>query len=494
VAPYLSAARFYDVVGKQDQAKSMYRQALALRQDDSDLKTTAARYFLRVNETAEAEALIEEVLKKRSGYLPAMLLKGELLVGKRNWNDAIAVLDQVIAQDDKAGQAYYFKGVALLAKGEFQVAKSSFNRAVELNPNDNRTKLVLVELKLKERDFTGAEKDLKAVLGALPDNYQALLLLGKAFLGQGKLDEAQKSFNRLIELQAQNPEGYYQRGIVWRLQKNGGAAMADFESALALNPKLLDAFGQIVGLLASRKDFTAALARCDQQLHMLKDSSFHQAFIMSVKGRLYMAQDMAKEAESAYQAAILADPNFTQPYYGLAQLYLRRKEVELAIEQYDAMLVKNPNMVGPNMLLGALYDAQKKFDSSEKHYREVLRIDAGFAPAANNLAFLLTERGENLGEALQLAQKAKGKLPEDPSVMDTLGWVYYKRGLYDLAIAEFAGSLEKLPNNASVHYHIGLAYSKKGDTGLAKEHLAKALQLDAAFDGAENARKLLAEM
>jgi tetratricopeptide (TPR) repeat protein len=278
------------------------------------------------------------------------------------------------------------------------------------------------------------------------------------------------------------------------LQKNGGAAMADFESALALNPKLLDAFGQIVGILASRKDFTAALARCDQQLHVLKDSSFHQAFIMSVKGRLYMAQDMAKEAESAYQAAILADPNFTQPYYGLAQLYLRRKEVELAIEQYDAMLVKNPNMVGPNMLLGALYDAQKKFDSSEKHYREALRIDAGFAPAANNLAFLLTERGEDLGEALQLAQKAKGKLPEDPSVMDTLGWVYYKRGLYDLAIAEFAGSLEKLPNNASVHYHIGLAYSKKGDTGLAKEHLTKALQLDAAFDGAENARKVLAEM
>jgi tetratricopeptide (TPR) repeat protein len=99
-----------------------------------------------------------------------------------------------------------------------------------------------------------------------------------------------------------------------------------------------------------------------------------------------------------------------------------------------------------------------------------------------------------LFRSLNLAQQAKAKLPEDPSVMDTLGWVYYKRGLYDSAIAEFADSLEKLPNSASVHYHMGLAYAKKGDAASAKEHLKKALELDANFDGAGEARRVLGEM
>ena len=223
----------------------------------------------------------------------------------------------------------------------------------------------------------------------------------------------------------------------------------------------------------------------------MRDSSFHQAFILSLKARLYMAQNMDDAAEKAYRAANEADPYFTQPYYGLAGIYMKRKETGRAIEQYNAMLEKNPDVIGPHMLLGVLYDAQDKPELSENHYREVLRIDSGFAPAANNLAFLLAERGDQLDEALRLAQNAKEKLPEDPSVMDTLGWVYYKKGLYDSAIGEFTESVEKLPNNASVHYHLGLVYAEKGEVGLAKEHLGRALELDSGFDGADRAREVL---
>ena len=138
---------------------------------------------------------------------------------------------------------------------------------------------------------------------------------------------------------------------------------------------------------------------------------------------------MDGEAEEAYRAANEADQNFTQPYYGLARIYLKRKETGRAVEQYSAMLEKNPDMIGPHMLLGVLYDAQHQPELSEKHYREVLRINPDFAAAANNLAFLLAEKGDQLDEALMLAQRAKEKLPEDPSVMDYVGvGLLQKRG------------------------------------------------------------------
>jgi uncharacterized protein HemY len=95
---------------------------------------------------------------------------------------------------------------------------------------------------------------------------------------------------------------------------------------------------------------------------------------------------------------------------------------------------------------------------------------------------------------LKLAQSAKSQLPEEPSVMDTLGWVYYKKGLYDSAIGEFKASLSKAGENPTVAYHLGLAYHKKGEAEKARAELQRALELSGSFEGAEQARKLLAEL
>jgi len=95
---------------------------------------------------------------------------------------------------------------------------------------------------------------------------------------------------------------------------------------------------------------------------------------------------------------------------------------------------------------------------------------------------------------LKYAQIAKGRLPEDPSVMDTLGWVYYRKGLYDSAIAEFKASLAKAPENPTVAYHLGLAYHKKGETDKARAELNRALDLSGSFDGAGEAKRIIAEI
>jgi tetratricopeptide (TPR) repeat protein len=78
--------------------------------------------------------------------------------------------------------------------------------------------------------------------------------------------------------------------------------------------------------------------------------------------------------------------------------------------------------------------------------------------------------------------------------MDTLGLIYFKKGLYDIAIQEFTDSLEKIPDNPIIHYHLGRAYYKKGNKELARVELEKALSLDDSFDGSEEARQILSEL
>jgi tetratricopeptide (TPR) repeat protein len=66
--------------------------------------------------------------------------------------------------------------------------------------------------------------------------------------------------------------------------------------------------------------------------------------------------------------------------------------------------------------------------------------------------------------------------------------------LYGNAVQEFSESLEKLPDNATVQYHMGAALFKKGDKDRARAYLEKALSLNADFDGAGDARRMLSEM
>jgi len=363
-----------------------------------------------------------------------------------------------------------------------------------LNPGFIKARLLMADLYLQERDFAQAQKESEDVLAIQPTSIQAMVLKGAALMYLKKTAEAQKVFEEVIKISPENPVGYYRLGLVKQQQGQNDLAMQNFKKALDINPNLMDVFSSVVFLLSGQKDLSGALNACDRQLEKVGDNKTARAAIFNLKGGVYLALKKNQEAENSFKQAIAENPDFLQSYFNLAKIYLSEKRFDEAISQYQTALENNPDQAGPHVLLGAIYDFQKKTDLSEKHYRAALKIYPDSADAANNLAFILAERGENLNEALELAQKARSKFPENPNIIDTLGWVYYKKGLYDNAISEFSDAVEKLPQNPVVRYHLGLAYYKKGDNDKAKKEFEKALSLNSSFDGAEEAKKILAEM
>jgi Flp pilus assembly protein TadD len=137
---------------------------------------------------------------------------------------------------------------------------------------------------------------------------------------------------------------------------------------------------------------------------------------------------------------------------------------------------------------------QNKADEAQKRYEAIVAASPKAAVAANNLAFIYAERGQNLDVALQLAQSAKSQLPDSPEVNDTLGWVYVKKDLGQLAVLPLEASVAKDPKNAVFHFHLGVAYAKLGMKDKARAALQKALEINPQFDGAELARKTLSDL
>jgi tetratricopeptide (TPR) repeat protein len=101
---------------------------------------------------------------------------------------------------------------------------------------------------------------------------------------------------------------------------------------------------------------------------------------------------------------------------------------------------------------------------AEDVYRKALQVDPAYGPAANNLAYLMLENGESVIQALSLAWIARQKMPDSASAADTLAWAYYQYGSYDAAADLLQEALQKAPDNATYHYHIGMVYQKQKNT------------------------------
>jgi tetratricopeptide (TPR) repeat protein len=112
----------------------------------------------------------------------------------------------------------------------------------------------------------------------------------------------------------------------------------------------------------------------------------------------------------------------------------------------------------------------------------------------NNIAWLYATQRKNLGEALELAQKALELTPNDSNILDTLGFVYYQQGEYQRAEPVLKRAADLAAGNASIFYHLGMTYYKLGRRDDAASALRRSLQLQETIPQAAEIRAVLDDL
>ena len=185
------------------------------------------------------------------------------------------------------------------------------------------------------------------------------------------------------------------------------------------------------------------------------------------------------------------DPRFTAGYGMLAQLYLRQKRTDEARAEFEAMAERDPSAVGPKTMVAMLLDQQGKREEAKKVYEATVSGTDNAPVAANNLAFIYAEQGTNLDEALQLATSAKQRLPNDAGVDDTIGWIYYKKGLAELGRQVIRREFEKAPGQSRGAVSSRPRIRQARRESQARDALERALKLNPRVGG-EEAQRVLA--
>ena len=260
-----------------------------------------------------------------------------------------------------------------------------------------------------------------------------------------------------------------------------------FTRALQLDPRSLDALSGLVATDLAAKRPADARRRLDAYLAQAQ----HSTPLLLLAARTYIASGDPTKAEAVLERVVQGDPSNLQAYDILGRLYLSQRKLEQARERFAELARRQPESPAAATMVGMILQMQNKTQEAELQFEAILERHPKAAAAANNLARLYADRGQDLDRALTLALLAREQMPEEAQVDDTLGWVYYKKGLPESATPELERSVQKQPGNAVFHYHLGMAYAATGQAAKARRELEHALKLQPQFDGADLARRTL---
>jgi tetratricopeptide (TPR) repeat protein len=328
-----------------------------------------------------------------------------------------------------------------------------------------------------------------------PRSPEGYILHGQALLMKKDQAGAEADLKRAISVAPDNAAGYARMGDLRAAQKKYDEAQKYYSEALQRNPSAVDALTGLVNIALLQKQPATALRIVQDQIAKVPDSSGFYVLLGQVELR---NQDSAK-AEQALQKAVDLDKNNVNAFLMLSSVQVSRGSVDQAIAGYRSALQSNPRDIRIYVALGSLLETRNQWEEAESLYKKALEIQPDYALAANNLAYLMLEHGGNVNVALSLAQIGRKGMPDSPNSADTLGWAYYQQGVYNAAIDLFQeaiksqGEIKGSPDNATYHYHLGMAYLKSNNIDMAKKQLQYTLQISPNYSQAGEIKKILAQ-
>jgi tetratricopeptide (TPR) repeat protein len=486
VAGHLALANFYWAMRLMPEAGQTLQQASTLAPQDPLVNRMVALFAIATGKPADAEPS----LKREPDHASGLTLKGRLLFAEGKLDEAITTLRAAVTANPRSAAPQFALGRAYLTRNEPEQAIEAFKEALRLNP-----RVVAAEQELSRPELTRAHPENavqptgKALKNARP-NPDAELAYVRGLLAKRDVRQAKGEIDALLTHYPDHTAVLIQAGIVTGLAGDPDRGARLLTNALGLYDGSLEALGALVSLDLSRKDPATAIARVEGRLKTKPNS----AGLLLLAARIHESTGNLKKSEQALRRIIEVDAANLPAYEMLARQYISQKRLDEALKECEELSKRQPPSVQLHTLAGIVLEAQHKAPEAREHYDAALTIDPNAVVAAHKLAWVYAETGENLDRALELARTAARGLPASAPIQDTLGWIYYKKGLAALAIQPFQKSVELDPNNPVYSFHLGLAHAKAGESLKARLALEQALTPARDFKGADQAKQLLASI
>jgi len=324
-------------------------------------------------------------------------------------------------------------------------------------------------------DETGrAQKYLEKVVKLSPMNIEPISLLASVYNRQRNYKEAAPAYQKVIELDNNRDDAYYQLGIVnLRLEKYRDS-IAPLQQAVELNPDLKDAYFYIGNAYKELKEHAKAVEAYESYLNLKPEEPWEGYFRLGLS-RIELKQ--FEEATTALNEAAKEKPQDIKTNYYLAQAYEKANQYEKAEEIYKLLAQLSPEEADKYYkTILFMHDKAGNHEKAIEAARSIIELKPDSIGDIYNLG-LMYQKLKKYDEAIKTFNEVLAMNPADQYSHSNIGYIYYIQNKYTKSIAAFKKFVKLSPDSADGWFYIGICNMQLKKFDAALEPLQKTIEL-----------------
>ncbi len=434
---FLYAAEF-------DSAKTIYESIIRLDSSNYLAWSNIARLH-QLKSPLKAIEIYNKIIDRFSASVEVFVQVADLYRMINKFEDAVNALNRALNIDP--GNVNLKKELAdlYLTTGKTDSALIIYSDIVEILPTDVESRASLAHLYLLKQDYENATKQFEFVLRGEILSIELQLRFGQIFLASFQSDSAVapyalKLFDRIQKQYPDDWRPYWFCGVLNTMMKSDSAAVWNLRKVTELDRKNANAWVYLASIYFEDRTYNKTIEILEEAQRYVTDEP-----------RLFLILGIAYQRSGELEKAAIT------------------LELAFRIDSQNIEILSS---------LALIYDDLKYYDKSDSLYELGLRLYPDNHLLLNNYAYSLSVRNIQLDRALKMAEEAVRQQPQNPSYLDTIGWVYFQIGYYLKAEEFIKLAIEKGEVSAVVYEHLGDVYFKLNDISKATEQWQKSLDLD----------------
>lgn len=504
--------------GRSQSSIESLKSAITIDPDSSVLMQRLAVEYYRRGQLQDSLYWAQKALDKSPDKRDLILFVAGLLTSKKQFDKAETLYKKLIKVDKEDAEGHLYLAAVYSEKKDYAKANEYFTRLLTFKSYES--KHIGYYYRARSAMESGNKKlmpqvrsDLQKSLDHKPDYFEALQLLGQimekaegrdaVFKFYAQHQKKKGPYARLAEVLSQyyiDKDDYdkaYEQLEILEWNSDDQVAVKLKMALILIDKKMysmaeskLEELSVLVPESDKVKFYLGAVYEEQKKLDKaidvylqipkssghFEDARIHASFLLKSQG--YSDRGLAVIKES-----LTVKSENIQSYFLTSQFYEEKKQYDLAVQTLtkaaDGKFANNAQL---HYFMGTLYDRMNEKDKMFTSMRKVLALDEENVQALNYVAYSLAELNLDMDEAETMATKAYKLQNDDAFIIDTLGWIHYKRGHFKKAVELLEKAHNLSPEVSVIAEHLGDAYTKLNNTQKAKDVYLKAIDSETDSD------------
>ncbi|MEO8156293.1 MAG: tetratricopeptide repeat protein [Betaproteobacteria bacterium] len=432
---------------------------LETEKDSAAARQTLAALYVNGNDLPSAKPLLQQILAADGDNIGQVLTQLYPMLSKHaDKNATLALVRDLTKPYADRPEAHLCLAEASLAANKYDAALVEIREAMRLRPDWENG--ALFQAQLLSRDSRVKALDyLKSFLVTYPKAQEVRLAYARQLINDKKFTEARVEFQQLLEANPNNGDLAVTVALLSVQMNDLDVAEVQLKRVLAMGYKDPDAVRFHLGQVneeRKRYDEAAKWYLSVEEGDQFVLANARYAFMLAKQGKLV-------EARAHLQGLVPQDDaQRVQIMQSEAQLMREAKDYKESFEILRKALEVQPDQ--PDLLYDAALAAEKidRIDVAETNLRRLIALKPDHAQAYNALGYTLADRTDRLAEARDYIEKALKLSPEDPFILDSMGWVEYRLGHVAQGLTYLERAFQQRPD-PEIAAHLGEVMWVKGD-------------------------------